>query len=140
MASFPIEESSFVYKTEKKHTLTAGVSLFAFDIHEKANSSMAGIHNTNVPGWQLRVPQAAPITTRFVQNPSLSIQSSSFLMQSSSSGPHHIAISGSLLTALSVYRQLQQNMNHMFTNMVPNISWQVPVVSNGQFTINLPSI
>lgn len=56
----------------RMHTLQAGVSIFAFDIHEKVNMAMSEIHNTNVPGWQL---------------------------------------------------QLQQNMNHLFANMEPNISW-----------------
>ena len=56
----------------RKHTLQAGVSIFAFDIHEKADMAMSEIHNSNVPGWKL---------------------------------------------------QLQQNMNHLFTNMEPEISW-----------------
>ena len=34
----------------RKHTLQAGVSIFAFDIHEKVNMAMSEIHNTNVPG------------------------------------------------------------------------------------------
>lgn len=32
----------------RKHTLEAGVSIFAFDIHEKVNMSMSQIHNKNV--------------------------------------------------------------------------------------------
>jgi predicted heme/steroid binding protein len=56
----------------RKHTLQAGVSIFAFDIHEKADMAMSEIHNANVPGWKL---------------------------------------------------QLQQNMNHVFANMEPDIAW-----------------
>jgi hypothetical protein len=39
----------------KRHVFAAGVSIFAFDLHEKLGKSMAGIHAVNVPGWQLQL-------------------------------------------------------------------------------------
>ena len=39
----------------KQHVFASGISVFAFDVHEKLGLPMAGIHSANVPGWQLHL-------------------------------------------------------------------------------------